>query len=418
MLTFGDSFLGFGHILELSKSRNSALYHADVLNVNKQDDGATYQLFSHEFLYKVSQTLNSDSKNKGLLIYLFIIGELIDSYLNRDISNHERIKMVIIGSFFLRIWKQYIQNAANKYEEIFSNDRNFLAHQTYEILSFLVDSMILLIIAHREYYNTMPLLSWMHGSEACEHFFGMARQHLSDFTYADLIYLISKIRHVTNAYYNSTVINSNFEYKTSRVGYICDYFEGNVNDLNSNLKIWPTDDEIRALINDAYKEANALAKCVSMVVTLLPSPSIDPLANEVIPTKEILTKEFQNEDEILTEIAEVMGNIASLNLQNDTDDDLIDARNQITNLYNNTNLQQFHDNNNLDILDDNDDIIFDLLLQRQKYHKAYTSKNMIRSQFQERDYDSSKINPSIASKIVAQVTNNNNNSRLPKARLE
>ncbi|CAB5370829.1 unnamed protein product [Rhizophagus irregularis] len=193
---------------------------------------------------------------------------------------------------------------------------------------------------------------------------------------------------------------------------------GNVNDLNSNLKIWPTDDEIRALINDAYKEANALAKCVSMVVTLLPSPSIDPLANEVIPTKEILTKEFQNEDEILTEIAEVMGNIASLNLQNDTDDDLIDARNQITNLYNNTNLQQFHDNNNLDILDDNDDIIFDLLLQRQKYHKAYTSKNMIRSQFQERDYDSSKINPSIASKIVAQVTNNNNNSRLPKARLE
>jgi len=68
---------------------------------------------------------------------------LIDSYLNRDISNHERIKMVMIGSFFLRIWKQFIQNAANNHEEIFSNDRNFLAHQTYEILSFLVDSMVL-----------------------------------------------------------------------------------------------------------------------------------------------------------------------------------------------------------------------------------------------------------------------------------
>ncbi|CAB4429644.1 unnamed protein product [Rhizophagus irregularis] len=158
-------------------------------------------------------------------------------------------------------------NAANKYKEIFSNDRNFLAHQTYEILSFLVNSMILLIIAHQEYYNTMPLLPWMYGSEACEHFFGMAWQHLPDFTYVDLIYLIPKICHVTNAYYNSTVINSNSEYKTSRVGYICDYFEGNVDDLNSNLKIWPTDDEIRVLINDAYKEANALAKCISMVVT-------------------------------------------------------------------------------------------------------------------------------------------------------
>ncbi|CAB4419112.1 unnamed protein product [Rhizophagus irregularis] len=418
MLTFGDSFLGFGHVLGLSKSSNSALYHADVLNVDKQDDGAAYRLFSHEFLYEVTQTLNSDSKNKGLLVYLFIIGELIDSYLNRDISNHERIKMVMISSFFLRIWEQFIQNASDKYEEIFANDRNFLAHQTYEILSFLVDSMILLIIAHREYYNSMPLLPWMHGSEACEHFFGMARQHLPDFTYADLIYLIPKIRHVTNAYYNSAIVNPNSEYKTSRVGYICDYFEGNVDNLNSSLKIWPTDDEIRVLINDAYREANALAKCVSMVVTLLPLSPIDLLTSEMIPVEEDLTKEFRDGEEILAEIAEMMENVASLNLRNNTDEDLIDAREQITNLSNNTYLQQIYDNNNPDILDNNGNVIFDLLHQRRKYHKAYTSKKMIRSQFQERDYNSSEINPSIASKIVAQVTNNNNNTRLPKARLE
>jgi hypothetical protein len=41
-----------------------------------------------------------------LLIYfilLFLKGELIDSYLNQDISNYKRIKIVMIGSFFLRI---------------------------------------------------------------------------------------------------------------------------------------------------------------------------------------------------------------------------------------------------------------------------------------------------------------------------
>ncbi|CAB5191569.1 unnamed protein product [Rhizophagus irregularis] len=201
----------------------------------------------------MSQTLNSDSKNKGLLIYLFIIGELIDSYLNRNISNYERIKMVMMG-------------------------------------------------------------------------------------------------------------------------YICDYFEGNVNDLNSNLKIWPTDDEIRVLINDAYKEANALAKCVSIVVTLLPSFPIDnPSTSEIMPIEENSIKEFQNEEEILTEIAETIGNIASLNLQNNTDEDLIDAREQITNLSNNTYLQQVYDSN-LDILDNNGEIILDLLHQQRKYHKPYTSK--------------------------------------------
>jgi ABC-type polysaccharide/polyol phosphate export permease len=77
------------------------------------------------------------------LIFIILKGELIDSYLNQEVSNHERIKMVMIGSFFLKIWKQFIQNATNKCKGIFSNDRNFLAHQTYEILSFLVDSMVL-----------------------------------------------------------------------------------------------------------------------------------------------------------------------------------------------------------------------------------------------------------------------------------
>ena len=112
---------------------------------------------------------------------------------------------------------------------------------------------------------------------------------------------------------------------------------------------------------------------VSLKSELLPSSPIDPLTSKIIPIEENLTKEFQDGEEVLTEIAEMIGNVASLNLRNDIDEDLIDAREQIINLSNNTHLQQFHDNN-LDILDSNGDIVFDLLHQRQKYHKAYTSK--------------------------------------------
>ncbi|CAG8589399.1 1737_t:CDS:2 [Racocetra fulgida] len=163
--------------------------------------------------------------------------------------------------------------------------------------------------------------------------------------------------------------------KTNEVWYICDYFEGNINNINAYLKIWPTDDEIRVLINDAYKEANVLAKCVSIEVTLnfelLSTSLTDSLINDKIIslteenlTKENSTKECQNEEEILTEIAKMMENIASLNLQDNIDEDLIDACKQIKNLSN---------------------------------------------------YNSLEINSSIVSKIVAQITNNNNNSRLPKA---
>jgi hypothetical protein len=63
---------------------------------------------------------------------------------------------------------------------------------------------------------------------------------------------------------------------------------------------------------------------------------------------------------VLIEIAKIIGNVTSLNLQNDIDEDLTDARKQIKNLSNNTYLQQIYDNNS-DILDNNSNIIIDFI---------------------------------------------------------
>lgn len=77
---------------------------------------------------------------------------------------------------------------------------------------------ILLVISHREYYPNIPLLPWLHGTEVCEHFFGMVRQNMPDFTYVDLIYLIPKIKYVFKAYMNSSITNENIENKVSKIG--------------------------------------------------------------------------------------------------------------------------------------------------------------------------------------------------------
>jgi hypothetical protein len=39
----------------------------------------------------------------------------------------------------------------------------------------------------------------MHGSKACEHFFGMARQINSDFNYSELLQLVPKISQYAKA---------------------------------------------------------------------------------------------------------------------------------------------------------------------------------------------------------------------------
>jgi len=131
---------------------------------------------------------------------------LIDCYLNRQINPLERIKMAITSFFFLHFWRKHILNLSEIYPDFISLKKNFLADQSYSILISLAESIVLLVKAHREFYSSVPLLPWMHGSEAVEHFFGVARQINSDFTYADLIHLIPKIAQHSKALRNNNII--------------------------------------------------------------------------------------------------------------------------------------------------------------------------------------------------------------------
>ena len=60
--------------------------------------------------------------------------------------------------------------------------RSFISLQSYNIFTSLAETLVLLIIAHRDYYTDYPLLPWEHGTEALEHVFGIARQLVPDFT--------------------------------------------------------------------------------------------------------------------------------------------------------------------------------------------------------------------------------------------
>ena len=59
--------------------------------------------------------------------------------------------------------------------------------------------MVLLVKAYRDFYNQYPLISWIHGSEACEHFFDAAWQVNTDFDFMELLEMVPKIGHYTKA---------------------------------------------------------------------------------------------------------------------------------------------------------------------------------------------------------------------------
>ncbi|RHZ75230.1 hypothetical protein Glove_216g156 [Diversispora epigaea] len=124
----------------------SVLYKHDVIKLDRQDDEAAYRSFCHQNLV---QCLNVNKIKEEYE------GELVDSYLNKEISPIERIR-------------------------IFT-------------------------------YTEFPLIPWMHGSKACEYVFGIAQQIRADFDFAEILQMVPKI----SQYIKSSNDNFSFEKEKS-----------------------------------------------------------------------------------------------------------------------------------------------------------------------------------------------------------
>ncbi|GBC52657.2 hypothetical protein GLOIN_2v1787768 [Rhizophagus irregularis DAOM 181602=DAOM 197198] len=255
LLTLGTGTARYDQILMLSKMPDSVLYKRDVENADRQDDGAAYQIFCSSFLKQVYNQNKSQDHSKD--------GELIDAYQSRTISHNERLRMAMLAYFFLHMWKNHIEHIQKIYPNIIDIKKNFLAPQTFKIFISLAESLILLILAYRDYYPSVPLCTWIHGSEPCEHFFGLSRQFRNDFTFGDLVQSIPKIMHMFRTHTNASLAKINAE-KTSAEGYITNYYEDTIAD-NIHLTIYPTDDEIHLIIHEAHEQAIAFAKVLEFI---------------------------------------------------------------------------------------------------------------------------------------------------------
>jgi len=76
LLILGKDTVRYDQILTLAKDDNSALYMRDVINVDKQDDGAAFRFFSSTLLKQCQKNGIVDSDKLGLFVYLFIFGKL------------------------------------------------------------------------------------------------------------------------------------------------------------------------------------------------------------------------------------------------------------------------------------------------------------------------------------------------------
>ncbi|EXX73794.1 hypothetical protein RirG_057140 [Rhizophagus irregularis DAOM 197198w] len=393
-------------------------------NAIMSDDGAAYRVFCSGNLQNCYGIIKQDMR--GIFVYLFIMGELIDSYLNREIIPLERIKMSMTAFFFLQLWKKHIANMSEKHPDFISLNKNFLADQSFAIFISLAESMILLVISHREYYLNYPFLPWMHGSEACEHFFGIARQINSDFNYFELLQLVPKISQYAKALRAKNIILE--KEKSVREGYHFDYNVGDINSRNlATLCTWLSDAEITLTIEHSYELASELANALDIdtiqrvnPLILQPYVLIEKQNSEISagiePNSEIdefseINREISDAiDQASKHAAGSNGIFDSLNSEDNTDDRIhqkkIISILNATKTYNNE--EQTHDPL-IRYLLPTKELDYLTMIALRRHHEAYNSRPIERQYrvYYDKQTNTGNINPNKASQIVSHFTNNN-----------
>lgn len=273
LLHFGNYAAFFKQVHDVAFEDGSPLYHRDVEKLDRQDDLAASRLFSAPTLQYLT---DRHPEAAGLIIYLFVFGELCDAYQNRHIGHSERIQLVLRARSYLETWERYLSQLPDATKQLY-----FISREAADICEFLVHGLISLILVHRDYVSgTFPLLPWLHSSEACEHIFGLARQIVKDFTMLDFIYMIPKLEvQLREAFFNLHRHHES-DMKAQAAGYYHSYINTHNIDLLS-LARFPSPSAITNAARAANDEVDSLITLLGIIPDSL--HGVDDIAPHLPP---------------------------------------------------------------------------------------------------------------------------------------
>ena len=246
LLTFPTDVATFSQVQEISMATDSPIYIRDVQKLDRQDDNAATRLFSGSTLEWLTK---NHPEHLGLIVYLFICGELIDAYQNRSLSLSARVQLVLRAHFFIELWEKFLK--VSKYPK----SRHYVSPQCADITRILIHGFLQIVIIYRDYSGDVrPLLPWLLSTEVVEHVFGLCRQIVNDFTMLDFHYMVPKLF----IKLRQAVLSSKFSDGKARAsGYNHTYTDTRGIDIQA-LSLYPTNDDMNEAAVRAYGEAESL----------------------------------------------------------------------------------------------------------------------------------------------------------------
>lgn len=256
-LGLGNYIAHIEQLVKIAKAVGGPLLYSDVVGVDKQDDRANARLFSSPVIQHISET---DKIELGLAVYLFVGGDLVDAQQNRGMLHAKRMKILWRTRRFLDGWLQFIGD-----HPYYTARTHFISRELFEVFNLFIESMLGLILIHRDYHPNAPFLPWLHSTEVNEHFFGTARRINKDFSFWELLMMMPKMSLLMD---NDIRSRGRDQAKATahRAGYHHTWFDSRDLDY-SNLATYPSDDEINfEILPNAFDEADQLLQALGIPV--------------------------------------------------------------------------------------------------------------------------------------------------------
>ncbi|KAJ3765163.1 hypothetical protein FB446DRAFT_795330 [Lentinula raphanica] len=250
LLTLGSFLAMYRDVRTMAFEAGSPLYHRDVDKVDKQDDNAAARLGSAQTLRFLTE---NHPEQLGLIMYLFVFMEIPDAYQNRHIHHEERLNMLLRARYFVNMWTAYLDRCPG-----YSRTHYCISRESLDIISYLVNGYISLVIIHHDYYPKIPLLPYLHSTEPCEHVFGISRRIVKDFTILDFYRMIPKLTvQIRESFLSKSYYERSSDMKARAAGYHHTYFS--TEKLNiAALSYFPSIDDIECIAQRAASEADSL----------------------------------------------------------------------------------------------------------------------------------------------------------------
>ena len=193
-------------------------------------------------------------KTRGTVVYLSLMRDIRDTFLDKSISPLKRVHLMWKVIFFLRIWRVWLDE--NGYPE----REHFVTANAYTCIE--INGHMLVIILKRVIDGELPpdcLRVWKTGSQACEQLFRLLRSMtptfstIINFTLHGLLQKTHKLRFLSSAEASKEIEFPRAKRRLLQLK----------NETNNTLSI-PTLFEVTAAIQEAKSKAVEMASSCKM----------------------------------------------------------------------------------------------------------------------------------------------------------